>query len=55
MLNAAFAVHVAVLNFFSTRFTYFSDLNIKVELLTSQRVVAIDNDRIAFDFLDGNH
>ena len=55
MLNAAFPVHVAVLDFFSTGFTHFRDLNVKVELLASQRVVAIDNDRIAFNFLDGNH
>ena len=55
MLDATFAVHVAVLDFFLACFTNGRDLNVKVEVLTRQRMVAIYNDGVAFDFLDGNH
>src|SRR5690554_4878038 len=55
MLDAAFAMHMAVLHFFFTGRTDGGDFDVKVELLARQRMVAIHSDSVVLDFGDGNH
>src|SRR5690554_7563993 len=55
MLDAAFAMYMAMLDFFFTGRADGSDFDIKVELLARQRMVAIHGDGVVLDLGDGNH
>jgi len=50
----AFTVHVAVSNFFFARVTYSNNLDLEVQALTRQRVVAINGYVVAVQITDGH-
>ena len=51
---AAGPVHVAVLEFFLRGLAHFGDLDLEVEVLAGQRMVAVDGDHVALDAGDGH-
>lgn len=49
------AVHVAMGKFVFSGIAHFDDVDREVERLSGQRVVAVDGDRVAFDFRNRDH
>src|SRR5699024_8776605 len=55
VLMATFTVDVAVGDFFFAGVTYADNLDVEVETLASERMVAIDNHVITFHIADGDN
>lgn len=54
MMVAAGAVDVAVREFFLRGGAYFGDLNLKIQILAGERMIAIDGNHIADHLSDGD-
>src|SRR5690606_29099188 len=54
VVMAAGSVDVAVRQLFFGRHTYFGDLDVEVEILSRQRVIAVDGDHVAGDVRDSH-